>query len=421
MSDRILELKSVVRKILGIKDPWRDFRRMLRTIHPGTWEEQPRIVDWLSRVQAEKVNRECEKAFLEAEDPVVRRGYELRESAKKRFHQAHAADTQVRILFYVPDNSMSSAGYSLFRNLAQGFEFMGISAALWLQGESITEHLHSFRPTIILADDREPYSPETYLAYADWEAIRRYRLHAALRIGLVASPYSENPIGLSRRLEHARRLGIDFFYSFQAPSFIDLRHAEFRRHGFPVCSLEFGANPLVYYPVPGIARDLNYFFLGSAHFEKWERYWQYFQRILAAHPGLLVGPGWPKGLIQSLPIEDHRYLYARARVGLNLHVPFQIDAACELNERAYNLAACGVPQLVDNPKLLPERFRSESVFAANSPTEYERLFFRILDRPDDARERALSALEDVYAGHTVFHRAESFLNQLDAHRDLLNA
>lgn len=124
-------------------------------------------------------------------------------------------------------------------------------------------------------------------------------------------------------------------------------------------------------------------------------------------------PFWPQAARARVDEPLHRYLYARAKVGLNLHVPFQLNDATELNERAYNLAACGVPQLMDNPKSLPERFRPESVYVGATPAECRQQFERMLKRPEEARERALNALEDVYAGHTIFHRANTIMSQLN--------
>jgi hypothetical protein len=51
-----------------------------------------------------------------------------------------------------------------------------------------------------------------------------------------------------------------------------------------------------------------------------------------------------------------RYLYSRPRVGINLHIKNQAGNASELNKRIYMLAACGVPQLIDNAMLLTSRF-----------------------------------------------------------------
>jgi spore maturation protein CgeB len=176
--------------------------------------------------------------------------------------------------------------------------------------------------------------------------------------------------------------------------------------------LEFGANPLVYCPVPAVTRDLNYVFLGSCHFEKLDRYWAYLKNVFAGWPGFIAGPGWKYARYIQLPEEFHRYLYARAKVGLNLHVPFQIDAPSELNERAYNLAAAGVPQLMDFPKLLPQRLGENSVYAARSPQEYLQMFHRILANPEEALDRASMAMEQVLSRHTVFHRAEAFIDEL---------
>jgi hypothetical protein len=308
--------------------------------------------------------------------------------------------------------SGSPGGYSLFRNLADGLEWLGIAAHWWSPGHNLAEVLDRFRPTLFLANDPLEYAAEQYLDYLDWPAVTVYRKANPLKVGLVASPYAQAPAVLAARLRHARRLGVDFYFAFQAPEFIATFYAPYRQQGYHVCSLEFGANPLVYYPVGGVPRDLHFVFLGSAHFEKWTRYCLFFDGIVATVSGLLVGPGWRGAAREQLPEACHRYLYARAKVGLNLHVPFQIEAASELNERTYNLAAAGTPQLLDNPKLLPERFRPDSVYTASSPGEYRELFDRILARPEEARERALRAFEQVLTRYTVFHRAEAFVQEL---------
>jgi hypothetical protein len=401
-------VKSLLRGLAGREDPWRQFRRLESAIHPGTWASQEQLGAWLAALPTPG---EDDTACAASPDALVRRGWDLRGRLRQQF-QDKWSGSPWRVLIFLPDYEMAPAGYSLFRNLADGFAYLGVPARLWPQGEPLGPHLDSFQPTVLLANDGERYAPEGYLDYIDWRAVADYRKRSELWLGLVASPYPKAAADLDARLAHARRLGVTFYFAFQAEEFIAARHEGYRRRGFPVLSLEFGANPLVYYPVAGCARDLNYVFLGSAHFEKWSRYHAYFKDILAAHPGVLVGTGWSQADLRRLPETWHRHLYARARVGLNLHVPFQIEAASELNERAYNLAACGVPQLSDAPKLLPWRFRAESVFVGPTPAEYRAQFRRILARPDQAQERALNALEDVLQRHTIFHRAEAFLGQV---------
>jgi hypothetical protein len=414
MPDLVIELKSLARRALGIPDPWGDFRRLLRTVHPDTWRGQHAIYAWLD-AQRERAAGEDEADFRISTDPVVRHGRRWRDQVLARFRGKYAERAgRLRLLLFVPGYAATAAGYSLFTNLAAGFDLLGLPTACWHQGEPLAPHLEEFAPTVLLANDGESYDPSDYLTYIDWDAVRQYRRRRGpLAVGLVASPYPKDASVWPERLAHARRLGVDFFYCFQAPGFSARRHRAYREHGFPVLSLEFGANPLVYYPVPGVKRDLDYVFLGSAHFEKWGRYARFFRRIVSERPGVIVGPGWGPAARPRVAEPLHRYLYARAKVALNLHVPFQLDDASELNERAYNLAACGVPQLTDAPRLLPEQFRAGSLFVGATPAEYAEQYRRILNRPDEAQERALAALEDVLGRHTIFHRAESFVGQLD--------
>jgi SAM-dependent methyltransferase len=408
-----VESKSLARRTLGIPDPWGDFRRLLRAIHPSTWSGQQAIYEWLDQQFDQASIGEPAEAFDASPDPVVRLGWELRQKVLAEFQGKYAgADDMPRVLVFTPSYNATAAGYSLFRNLAEGFNFIGVVARLWHQGEPLGPHLWEFAPSVLLANDPEEYDPANYLENFDWDAVQEYRRSRELRIGLVGSPYPKDPTVWAVRLAHARRLGVSFFYAFQAPSFIARHHQVYRDHGFPVLSLEFGANPLAYYPVPAIGRDLGYVFLGSAHFEKAGQYYRFFREVAADVPGLIAGPYWPQAARSHIPEPLHRYLYARGKVGLNVHAPFQLNEATELNERAYNLAACGVPQLTDAPKLLFERFRPGSVWVGTSPAEYLEQYYRILARPGEAQERAMNGLEDVLTRHTVFHRAAEFIYQL---------
>jgi len=153
-------------------------------------------------------------------------------------------------------------------------------------------------------------------------------------------------------------------------------------------------------------------FLASSNAEKWPRYFEYFDPLLREFPGLILGPGWSRSTTSWLPDHHQKYLYARAKIGLNLHLPFQIAEPTELNERAYNLAACGVPQLMDRPALLSTRLGMTAVFAAATPSEYAELFRYILTQPQEALDRAMLAMEEVFTHHTVAHRADALIEFL---------
>ena len=244
------------------------------------------------------------------------------------------------------------------------------------------------------------------------EAVRAYRRGRRLTFGLTYNQFPKDRAVLSRQLDTAAALGVDFFVSYLAPPAVRARYGRFAVRGFPVFSLEFGANPVLFHPVSGVERDLNFVYLASTNFEKCERVAEFLAVVFRDHPGMIFGPGWPRGVVAQFPDHQLSYLYARAKVGINLHVPFQIEDVTELNERAYNLAASGVPQLMDNPALLPDRFGPKSVYSAATPDEYYRLFRHMLAHPNEAAERAANAMDEVLGRHTVFHRADHLIEHL---------
>jgi len=95
-----------------------------------------------------------------------------------------------------------------------------------------------------------------------------------------------------------------------------------------------------------------------------------------------------------------------------LHIDDSIDWASELNERTYILAACGVPQLIDNAKLLDGRFSKQAIFKAKNPHVYANMFEYMLNNKDECQKRAIKAMEEVFDKHTTFHRAEGFILEL---------
>ena len=386
-----------------IHGPLHRFKRFEASFHPETWARHEELLAWAEAQAASAIPEETDN---DSPEPLVRQGRELVQSLLRQFKDRCQRFEQLRILVQVPPPTVSSAHSSLGANFIQSFRFLGI-AAQELGWQSDTRRtLEEFQPSVLLTVDHAGY-----LSQIDWEAIRDYRRHEILRVGLNAALQEYGNTRLAGRLEWAKRHEIDFYYTFKSPEYVEKRYGEILERGFSIFYLEFGANPLVYYPVPGIRRDLNYVFLGSTNPDKWARYYSYFGPILKSCPGYIDGPWW-----QSIPrfggAETHRYLCARAKVALNLHIPNQINWASELNERTYNLAACGVPQLIDNPKLLSSRFSADSFFVARTPEEYQASFERILSEPREGERRALQAQREVFAKYTVFHGAERFVEQL---------
>lgn len=400
----IHEIRQKIRYLLGRGR----FRRFERRIHPDTWGRHDELFQWGETCAVMSEELEGPAAYAACDDPVALKGRELRQRVLEEFRDRYAGRDDLRILIHAPSSKKSAGGFSLFSNMSEGFRYLGIPVLMLAWDEPIAPCLDSFAPTVFMTSD-----DQSYLSKIDWQAVRDYRRGAGMLLGLTASIEAYGNTPLPQRLSWAGSHDVDFFYTFHAPRYCRERadYQPFFTAGYEILSMEFAANPLCYYPVPGIPKDLDYVFLASSNFDKWERYFLFLEDILREHPGFIDGPGW-SAVEHWLPRHLHRYLYARGKVGLNLHIAASIDWPSELNERTYILAACGVPQVVDGALLLPERFSADSLFVAGTPAEYRTQFETALHEPAEAQRRALNALEDVFARHTSFHRADAFAREL---------
>jgi len=159
---------------------------------------------------------------------------------------------------------------------------------------------------------------------------------------------------------------------------------------------------------------MDYVFLASVNRTKGPRYKNYMLPIASKYYGFIDGPGWQKIKNFNFNRERDRYIYARSKVGLNIHLEEQIDAVNEVNERTYQLVACGIPQITDDAKILPKLFSEKALFVAKNPKEYNDYFDAIMKNPALGEKRALVAQREVFEKHTTFHRAQSFIEQLSA-------
>jgi hypothetical protein len=377
-------------------------RAFERSTHPATWIDHDSILDWAMSQEPKEENKKIPHSLI------VRRGNELRQTVLKSFCNKYQTLEGTRILIHVPSKEISPGGYSLFTNLMESIKYLGIPCEELDWEESVQWKLTSFKPTILLSSDNA-----AYIDRIDWPAIQRYRASHPLQVGLTASIAAYGNTPLRHRLRWAKEQRIDFYYSFRSLQYLHTRqdYKPYFLEGYPIYTVEFGANPLHYYPVDGVTRDLPYVFLASSNPDKQKRYASWLKSIVTKYPGFIDGPGWTR-LKRSAPTFAHRYLYSRAKVGINLHIDDSINWASELNERTYILAACGVPQLIDHPKLLSHRFSIDSMYIANTPKEYDELFHFIVNEDTNHEVITIKALEEVYERHTTFHRAESFIKQL---------
>lgn len=376
------------------------------SIHTLTIKNHDRIIFDAEQALKHKKIHESEDAYAESNDLLVTQGHSLKKQTEEIFKDKYSGNSIERIMIHVPDPAYSPAGFSLFTNLAECLGFIGIPAHILGWNDDTKKAIDKFNPTVLLTSDHV-----SYLERIDWEAIRIYRDTNHLKIGLTASLAEYDNTPLDDRLAWAKKHEIDFYYSFRDEAYVSEReeYRPFFNAGYKILYLPFGANILHYYPVAGFDRDIDFVLIAS----KKREHTIFMKDIVKRHYGFIDGPGWKHAPYFQFNRDRDRYIYARAKVGLNVHLPEQIDWACEVNERTYQLAACGVPQVIDHPKLLDKLFSKDALFIADTSKQYTEYVETIINEPVIGQERALIAQNEVFDKHTTFHRADSFMQQLN--------
>lgn len=410
-------LKHYVKLVLGRTDiPWY-FNRFEERIAYDTKAQSALLIEWADTCAAESATHERDVLFEESSDPVVKQGFELRRHVMSEFKDKHKMMRGLRLLIHIPNEKMSPAGYSLFSNMRESFQFLGIETDILLFGEPIMTKLESFKPTVFISSDHA-----SWLDKINWDSINEYRKSHKLLIGLTAGLEEYGNTPLAERLAWAKEHSIDFYYSYRDNTYIQSRseYKPFFDAGFPLFSIPFGANPLIHYPVPiDTQRDIEYSLIASAQGKtKGKRYFQYLSSVVSKHRGLIAGVGWSHTPSFTFNRNRDRYIYSRSKIGINIHLDEQIYWACEVNERTYQLAACGVPQVIDHAKLLDTLFSPGTLFVVNTPKEYAQQFEFILTHPTEAQTCALKAQKEVFEKYTTFHRASNFATMLATHFNL---
>lgn len=376
-----------------------------RSIHALTIENHDQIIAEAESALENKQIYEAEDAYAASDDQLIRQGHALKKRAEQQFKDKYVASDMERIIIHVPDPVFSPAGYSLFTNLAECLQFLGIPTHILGWDDNTDQVIEKFKPNVLLSSDHA-----SYLERIDWDAIRKYKEANHLKIGLTASIAEYDNTPLEPRLDWAKKHKVEFFYSFRDEAYVREReeYKPFSDDGFNILHLPFGANILHYYPVAGFNRDIDFVLIAT----KKREHAIFLKDIVRRHHGFIDGPGWKHAPHFQFNRDRDRYIYSRAKIGLNIHLPEQINWACEVNERTYQLAVCGVPQVIDHPRLLNKLFSKDALFIADTPKQYTEYIEMILNDPSIGLERALIAQQEAFEKHTTFHRADSFIQQL---------
>ena len=402
-------LKHIFYKLSGKEDVIWELNHFDNKVNKATWEQYEKIMIWAKKCKEDSKIIESKEAYESSENPIVQQGYNLLKKVKDEFKEKYKYLNNLKILIHVPSCEISPAGFSLFNNLIQSFNYLGIQTKALNWEEDIEDYFEEFKPVVFLTSDDGPY-----LDRINWKSVLNYKSKNNLKLGLTASLMYWGNATLNDRLKWAKENKVDFYYSFEDKDYL-LERKEYEPYfanDYQIFTIPFGANPLIYYPIPNIKKDLDYVFITSKTLDKWQRF-SYIEKIVSKNSGFIGGTNWKIcGPNYKFDPEINRFIYARAKVGLNLHIDLQIQWANELNERTYTLAACGVPQLIDHPKLLYKEFDKDCFFVGDSPKEYEELFYFILNNEDEALKRTLKAQKIVFNNYTTFHRSEKFIKEI---------
>ena len=173
-------------------------------------------------------------------------------------------------------------------------------------------------------------------------------------------------------------------------------------------SIPFGANPLRHLPSPVLLPRNDFVLLNSANFDKARRYYDYLYKPIKSFSGVIAGQGWPWTKNYQMNWQRDRYMYAQAKLAINLHLEGQCNAVNELNERTYILMAMGLTQVMDKPGLLPFHF-PDYPYSSDSCEEFCALLATLLN------ERTNYSINQPYLNlalndHNTFERSERLLN-----------
>lgn len=185
----------------------------------------------------------------------------------------------------------------------------------------------------------------------------------------------------------------------------------------PVRYLPPGCDPSIHRPMRSRDRfRANVVFVGTATPHR--------ERLLSGlvEYGLAVwGPGWRKTKLRDycrgelLAHEDYVRAYAGASVGINLSCGIQPDEREDpgCNRRLFELAAIGVPQIVEDGPDLHRHFREGSeVLVSRTDSDLRQLTAEALHDRVWAEQVAMGGRQRALAEHTYMHRMTELLQMV---------
>lgn len=354
--------------------------------------------------------RRRESAVEAAEPSILRLGERLRDTALRE-NRGRFSGTAWRFLLCTPP---SIAAEVWFSDLESGMRHAGIVVrrlpALTRVDAAL---LDEFRPNVVVALDQE-----SALSYINLGALREHkrmrgclRLFASTRDDIFAP--GELSAGEHRRLQRAiDGDGADAFMSLYEPELFSRLHRAWIDAGFRSVSVQQSGNPIEDYP-RDVLRVHDYFYASVCTRERLRATWSELPAIVWRHRGDWAGESWGFGG-GPVSFADMPARYGGSRIALAPLLFSLRGQPFELTHRVFEAAACGAFQITSLSPVSRRFFSERALVCARDGEDFVRLFEHFVGRPDERNRVAEQALIELYGGHTVFHRIESLLTELDS-------
>ena len=346
----------------------------------------------------------------EAADPSILRLAERLRTVALDEHRGRFSGARWRFLLCTPPSLAADVWFS---DLESGMRHAGIPVRrLPAFARMDAALLEEFRPNVVVALDQEPA-----LACIDLVALREYkRSHGCLRLFVATrdDPFdpAEMTAGDARRLRRALDGdGADAFMTLYEPECYPRMQRAWVDAGFPSVSVPQSGNPIEDVPCD-LTRVHDYFYASVCTHERLRTTWREMRGIIAHHRGDWAGEGWGFGG-SAIPLADMPARFGAARIALAPLLPVLRREPFELTHRVYEAAACGAFQITSLSPITRRFFSESALVAARDGEEFVRLFEHFIDRPDERNRIAEQALVELYAAHTVFHRIERLMAEMD--------
>ena len=345
-----------------------------------------------------------------AEPSIVRLGERLRAAALHE-NRGRFAATRWRLLLCTPP---SIAAEVWFTDLETGMRHAGVPVTRLPALVTVDAALlDQFRPNVVVALDHE-----SALRGIDLAALREHkRRHGCLRLFVAMRDDIFAPGALSEG--EARRLqraidgdGADAFLSLYEPELFPRAYRPWADAGFRCVSVPQSGNPIEDQP-RDVPRVHDYFYASMATAARVRATWSELRSIVRRHRGDWAGDGWGFGG-GPVSFADMPVRYGASRIALAPLLPALRRDAFELTHRVFEAAACGAFQITSLSPITRRYFSERALVGASDGRELVRHFEHFVHRPDERHRIAEQALEELYAGHTVFHRVEALLASLDS-------